>query len=256
MAITQSNPTPRVVGGESSLDRTRGFVTIQTVGAREMAQRLAQVAGAFGERALQEAVKAASRPIAQEYRNRVKRPLVSNSAGGTGNLSKSVRTKTKSYQNGSVAVAVTGPQSTGNRGADGTAGSGNHSWLVEFGSGPRRPGTQGRRTYINTHQKMNRKFTRSGTMNDAEFEARRGQGYYFLMGSINERTRQAKAGKGYSHDFVPDDKGGTHPFTIGPGETYGAMPAFHVMEQSINDTYRDVQTGLFIALQRELNKYT
>jgi hypothetical protein len=255
MAITRSNPTPRIVEGESGLDRTKGFVSIQTAGARDLATRLLQVAGAFGDKALQDAVKAASKPIAEEYRQRVKRPLVSASSGGTGNLAKSVRTKTKGYENGSVAVAITGPQSTGNSAADDTTGSGNHSWLVEFGSGARRPGTQNRRTYINTHQLINKRFTRSGTMNDAEFEARRGRGYYFLMGSINERTRQAKAGKGYSHDFMPDGRGGTRPFTIGPGETYGAMPAFHVMEETINATYRDVQTGLFIAIQREINKF-
>jgi hypothetical protein len=256
MAITQSNPVPRLVGGETSLDRTKAFVSIQTSGAREMAQRLVQVAGAYSEKALLDAVKQASRPIAQEYRNRVKRPLVSNSAGGTGNLAKSVDTKTKSYQAGAVAVAITGPKSTGSLGADETKGSGNHSWLVEFGSGPRRPGTQGRRTYINTHKRINKRFVRSVTMNDAEFAARRGQGYYFLMGSINERTRQGAAGKGYSHDFMPDGKGGTHPFTIGPGETYGAMPAFHVMERAIHATYRDVQTGLLLALQREIDKYS
>lgn len=254
MAINRSNPAPRDIGGETALERTKGFVSIKTEGARDLARQLLAAAGIYGPKALRDAVKSASRPIAMEYKARVRRPLAAGSSGATGNLAKSVRTDTKSYDNDNVAVAITGPASTGNRGADDETGSGNHSWLVEFGSGPRRPGTQGRRTYINTHQKINRRFTSSGTMNDEEFR-RRGRGYYFLMGSINERTRQAGAGKGYSHDFVPDGKGGTRPFVLQAGETYGAMPAYHVMENTIKDVHRDVQTGLFVALQAQLNKF-
>ena len=47
MAIGQGKGAPRLVGGETSVNRTNAFVNIQTAGARELAQELAKVAGAL-----------------------------------------------------------------------------------------------------------------------------------------------------------------------------------------------------------------
>lgn len=248
-------PEPRDIGGESALERTRGFVSIQTAGARELAKQLEEVAGSVALPGLLKKVTfQASKPIRDDYKALVSKPFAANSAGGTGNLAKSVTTISKDYQDGRVGVSITGPKSTGSRGADERDGSGNHAWLVEFGTGRRRPGTQGRRTYVNVHQAINGKMKRTGVMNDEEF-ARQGRGYYFLMGSINEPTRQAGRGKGYSHDFAMDDERGQHPITLRPGETIDPMPAYSPMQDTISANYRDVQTALFAAIQAQINRY-
>lgn len=256
MAINQGFGAPLRDGfGETSLDKTRGFVSIQTGGARELAKELERVAGALAlPGLLKKATYDASKALREEYKRYVSKPFAAGSAGGTGNLAKSVKTLSKDYEGGSVGVSITGPKSTGNRGASERDGSGNHAWLVEFGTPRRRPGTQGRRTYVNVHQSINRKMTRVATLNDEEF-ARKGRGYYFLMGSINEPTRQAKRGKGYSHDFAADANGETHPITLEPGETIAGMPAYHPMERTIRENNRDVQTALFVAIQAQINRY-
>lgn len=256
MAIERGLGAPRVVGGESSIQKTRGFVTIQTAGARELAQELARVAGVFELPGLLKKITyQASRPIREDYKALVSRPFAPGSTGATGNLAKSVKTESKDYEGGRVGVSITGPKSTGNKGADERDGSGNHAWLVEFGTGRRRPGTQGRRTYINVHQAINGKMKRTGTLNDEEF-ARKGRGYYFLMGSLREPTRQAGMGKGYSHDFGYDDERGMHPITLQPGESIDPMPAYHPMEDTITANHREVQDILFAAIQVQLNRYS
>ncbi len=255
MAINQGQGAPRIVGGETSVNRTNAFVNIQTAGARELALELERVAGAMAlPGLLKKATAQASKPIFDDYKALVSKPFAAGSGGATGNLAKSVKTKSVEYQAGKVGVSITGPQSTGNRGADERDGSGNHAWLVEFGTERRRPGTQDRRTYVNVHQAINGKMKRTGTMNDEEF-ARKGRGYYFLMGSVNEPTRQGGSGKGYSHDFASINGRKQHPITLQPGETIDPMPAYSPMQDTITANYRDVQTALFAALQAQINRY-
>lgn len=247
--ITSSNPTPRYVGGESSLERTKGFVTIQTAGVREMARELERIAGAAAPRLLVNAVVKASKPIADRY------AAAARQMQATGNLADSVTTEKRIYTR--AAVAVTGPRQTGPVGSTDSAVSGNHAWLVEFGSGRRKPGTQGRRTYINVHTMINRRMRLHSSSNDAQF-ARMSRGYYFLMGSIDEPTRQGKGRSGYSRDFMlgKDGKSGEqHPITLHPGETIAPMPAHHLMEKTIQSTSGSVQALLFAEINAHLNKY-
>ena len=245
--LNQSNPTPRDFGGQTGKSLAGGFVTIKTAGARELAERLQKMAdaldatGARGQQLLANAVKKASEPIKKSYRSKV--------GNVTGNLARSTKTLIRKYDG--AVVAVTGPEQTGPVGATADKPSGNHAWLVEFGSGPRRPGTQGRRTYLNVHQSINGKMTRHSSANDQQF-ASMSRGYYFLMGSINEPTRQARMGSGYPHDFGFSD-GKMHPITLHPGETYGAMPASHAMERSINESAGEVQGLLITTISQAIN---
>jgi len=255
MAINPSNPTPRDVGFGTAKSQTSGFIRIQTSGSRELAKELVRVAGVLAAPGLlRKCVKQASVPIKNTYKNLAESAFEPGSAGGTGNLAKSTITQDKEYEGGQVAVAVTGPRQTGPVGSEEGQESGNHAWLVEFGSGRRKPGTQNRRRYVNVHQLINGKMRRTSTMNDEEF-ARKSRGYYFLMGSINEPTRQAKRGKGYSHDFAPGQDGDTHPITLGPGESIAPMPAYHPMERTIIATESRVQALLAQFIQAEINKF-
>jgi hypothetical protein len=247
--ITQHSPTPRYVGGESSLERTKGFVTIQTAGVREMAKELERLAGNASPRLLMDAVVKASQPIAIKY------AAAARQMQATGNLADSVTTEKRSYTR--AAVAITGPRQTGPVGSSDSAVSGNHAWLVEFGSGRRKPGTQGRRTYINVHQMINRRMRLHSSSNNDQF-AKMSRGYYFLMGSIDEPTRQGKGRSGYSRDFmlgVDGKSGEQHPITLHPGETIAPMPAYHLMEKTIQSTAGAVQSLLFAEINAHLNKH-
>ena len=256
MAINPSNPNPRDEGGVTSLDRTKGFVSIQTQGVRELARELERVAGTLAAPGLlRKCVRQASKPIREGYKALASKPFAAGSGGATGNLAKSTITKDKEYEGGQIAVAITGPRQTGPVGSQEGVESGNHAWLVEFGSGRRRPGTQNRRTYVNVHQMINGKMRRtSSAMNDEEF-ARRSRGYYFLMGSLNEPTRQSKRGKGYSHDFAGGKDGETHPITLAPGESIDPMPAYAPMERTITSSAAQVQALLAQFIQAEINKF-
>lgn len=167
----------------------------------------------------------AGQPIKKEY----KRLALMHDA--TGNLAKSTTHKTKKYPSGNVAVIV-GPRHTGTQGATDKLASGNHSWLVEFGSnGSRKPSSRAKRkTYISVHKMVNRKMSLHSPFVDSDKFAKMSRGYYFLMSSWKRPTRKARAGKGYTHDFLP----GGGVYTLHPGETYGAMPALHLMEKAIN----------------------
>jgi hypothetical protein len=247
--ITTSNPTPRYVGGESSLEKTKGFVTIQTAGVREMAKELQRIAAQAAPRLLMDAVVKASKPIATAY------SAAARQMQATGNLADSVTTEKRPYSQ--AAVAITGPRQTGPVGSSDSAVSGNHAWLVEFGSGRRKPGTQGRRTYINVHTMINRRMRLHSSSNDAQF-ARMSRGYYFLMGSIDEPTRQGKGRAGYSRDFMLGKNGRSgeqHPITLRPGETIAPMPAYHLMEKTIQKTAEAVQSLLFAEINAHLNKH-
>ena len=188
MAIQIDATMPRDFGGRSARQIVESFVSIQTSGAREVAKELELMA----LRAMKDpgklrakAVKSAAEIIKKAYKSKINNV--------TDNLSKSIDTRIRQYDG--ATVAITGPRVTGPVGADPEMGSGNHAWLVEFGTERRKPGTQGRRTYVNVHQMINGKMNRAGTFNDKQF-ANMGRGYYFLMGSKNERTRQADTGSG------------------------------------------------------------
>lgn len=250
MAVRIDATEPRILdNGLTGRQSLEAFVTVQTAGAREVAKRLEEMAMKAmkdPQRLLEKAASEASKPLRDAYKNAV--------GDVTGNLRKSIQTRRGKKRYPGVGIAVTGPLMTGKGGATEKDGSGNAAWLVEFGSGPRRPATQNRITYMNVHQAINGRFRRLGNsgrpFNNKQFE-RMGKGYYFLMGSSNEPTRQARRGSGYPHDFLPDGKGGTHPYFLEPGETYGAMPAKHSLENSIKQTSPAVLGTLIAAM----NKY-
>jgi len=243
MSITQGYGRPTTFGGQTGKQLAEGFVTVRMDGVREMAERLQTLAARMGEpRALENAVKRASMHIQRSYQSKV--------GNVTGNLARSTRIKTKVYD--AATVAIVGPYQTGTAGSTDTQASGNHAWLKEFGSGPRKPGTKGRRTYINVHQMINGKMRRHSSANNTQF-ANMSRGYYFLMGSLDEPTRLARQGVGYPHDFGYS-RGRQHPITLHPGDTYGAMPASHAMERSIAETKDAVLSTLTIAIQNTLDR--
>jgi hypothetical protein len=227
-----------------SLARVDTFIRVGVTGAQPLIETLENIAGALAAGdALERILRRAARPIVNTYRAAALRH------DATGNLAASTTSKTKTYRPG-VSVAIAGPRHTGSQGATGDQPSGNHSWLVEFGSnGRRRPSSRGtRKTYVNVHQMINRRMTAVARLEDSDDFAKRARGYYFLMSSWKEPTRQARAGKGYTHDFLPN--GGV--FTVHPGEDYGAMPGYHLMENTINARRTEVQgiirNGLITAI--------
>lgn len=241
MALMIDATVPRDFSGQTANEIVKGFISVQTVGAREVAKKLEMMAiraGLDAGKLREKAAKKAAKILEDGYKNKIR--------NATGNLSKSITTRVRQYEG--ATVAVTGPRVTGAVGADPEKGSGNHSWLLEFGTGPRKPGSQSRRAYVNVHQAINGRMKKVGGFNNSQFE-KMGRGYYFLMGSKNEPTRKAKAGSGYPHDFVPDGKGGTRPFFLEAGETYGAMPAQHPMERTITENSSAVLSALIANMQ-------
>jgi hypothetical protein len=208
-----------------------------------LAERLQKLAAEVGEpKALEQAVRKASSHIKRSYQSKV--------GNVTGNLARSTRIETKVYD--AATVAIVGPYQSGTGRSTDKQASGNHAWLKEFGSGPRRPGTKGRRTYVNVHQMINGKMRRHSSANDQQF-ANMSRGYYFLMGSRDEETRQARQGIGYPHDFGYSN-GRQHPITLHPGDTYAPMPASHAMERSIAETKDAVLNTLKAAIQNSLDR--
>jgi hypothetical protein len=244
--ITQGQGSPRDFGGQSGKQLTEGFVTVQTAGAREVAEQLRALANKVGEdadRLLGDACRKAAGVIQSRYKSRV--------GNVTGNLKKSVRIRTKVYPQDGAVIAIVGPLQTGRGASQEGAESGNHAWLVEFGTGRRKPGTNGRRTYLNVHQMINGRMRRAGSFNNDQF-ANMSKGHYYLMGSINEPTRQARMGNGYPHDFGVTN-GKMHPITLHPGETYGAMPPKHAMEQAISESGSEALNVLINGIQSKIN---
>jgi hypothetical protein len=241
--ITQGQGSPRTFGGQTVKSLPEGFVTEKTAGIRELAERLESLAAQMGEpNTLESAVKKAGEHIKQGYKAKIR--------DATGNLSKSVYIKTKTYD--AATIAIVGPRQTGSGSATEEGGSGNAAWLFEFGSGTRKPGTKGRRTYINVHQMINGKMRRHSSANDKQF-ANMSKGYYFLMGSKYEESRQALMGKGYPHDFGQTGNK-MHPITLHPGETYGQMPASHAMEKTISEQQGAVFSTLKAAIQANIDR--
>lgn len=249
MALQTPDTLPRDLGnGKTGRDFASAFARVEVKGVNELAAKLRRLADGMGKDStdyFRRAVREASKPISVGYINKVR--------DVTGNLRKSVATETRFYPPG-VYVAITGPRHSGNRGATPEEGSGNHAWLVEFGTGYRKPGTQNRRAYVNIHQAINGKMKRTQTMNDEQF-ARAGAGYYFLMGSLNEPTRQARRGSGYPHDFAGSGQD-QHPITLRPGETIAPMPAQHPMENTIRESANVVQTLLVNAINKRIASLT
>jgi hypothetical protein len=238
--ITKGFGTARDVGGGTGNQVvSSGAMTVRIVGVREMASKLEQLGARMGEpKALENAVKAAAELIKKGYKSKIKNV--------TGNLSKSVRIETKSYD--SAVVAIVGPWQSGRAASREGQESGNIAWIYEFGTGPRKPGSQSRRTYINVHQSINRRMTRHSSANDEQF-ARMGRGYYFLMGSINVPGRQTGRGS-----FASKAGGGTRPYTLGPNETYPAMPRSDAMQRTVSEQRQAVMSTLTTAIQNTLER--
>lgn len=247
MAITPSSPNPSYFGNSTGSQSASGFVRVTFTGLEKTLAAFDKIADSVDFAEKRKVVEKASQSILFGYREKAR------AIEATGNLAKSTKTIVRRYRKGEVAVAITGPEQTGAQGATNKRASGNHAWLVEFGSKPRRPGTQNRRTYINIHQRINGKMSRHSSTNDADFE-NRSRGYYFLMGSINEPTRQARMGRGYTHDFMrrPGEK--MRPMTLHPGETYGGMPGLHIMERTIGQAASQVRSTLESQLNQLINR--
>lgn len=232
----------------SNLSSAEAFIRVSLTGVGPMLDILDLLIGSFGKKGvLEKALHEAAIPIRDEYKTRVLKH------DATGNLAKSTTIKTKTYPSG-IAVAIAGPRHTGSVGATGSKASGNHSWLLEFGSdGRRRPSTRNKKTYVNVHKMVNRKMTVHARLEDSEKFAKRSRGYYFLMSSWFEPTRQPRRGKGYTHDFLPDLGKGPRVFTLHPGETYGAMPGYHLMENTIKSQRSKVQGILRSGIVEAIN---
>lgn len=247
MALSQGIGEARDIGGGTALERANQFVRISTAGVRDLVKRLEELANkATTPAILRKAVRTASKPLFDDYKNRAQ------SREATGNLAASVTRKYVDYPDG--VVCIVGPRQTGPVGSTDTARSGNHAFLVEFGTSARKPGTQGRRIYINVHQRINGKMSRSGSFNNDQFE-QMGRGYYFLMGSKYEPSRQGGGKAGYSKDFMlgKDGRSGEqHPITLHPGETIAAMPKLELMQKAIAATDRQVFAILKKTLEAEI----
>ena len=249
MAIEIDATQPRIVGdGVTGREAIQGFINIRTAGAREVAKRLELIAARAGADAgglRKKAVRAAARPLAAAYKNKV--------ANITGNLQNSLRVQTKSY--GDVVIAVVGPShrvSSDEWDVNDKRGAGNHAWLIEFGTGRRKPGSQNRRTYLKVHEAINGRFSRmsrlSATFNNEQFE-RMGRGYYFLMGSKNVPER--RTGKG---SFVQTGSGETRPFFLAAGETYKGIEPQRPMQRAISETSGVVLSTLISSMQKYIDE--
>lgn len=247
--IEQGIGAPRVFeDGQTAVQRLGQFVNIRTAGVRDLVLRLQELGDvAVRQKVLKKCLSEAAVPIENSYRDKAR------AREATGNLADAVTNKFVGYDEG--AVVVVGPRQTGPVGSRPGRESGNHAFLVEFGTGSRAPGTQGRRTYINVHQRINRRMRRSGSFDNDRF-ASMSRGYYFLMGSINEPSRQGQGKAGYSRDFAgPGPRGDQrkqHPITLRPGETIEPMPALGLMEKTINENAARSFSILKSALEREI----
>ena len=253
--ITQGRGFPNEFGGSTANEIATGFIRVRTSGQQELAEALLRAAkaldpsGEAGRKALMRAVGHGLAAIGEQYKKNIGPDV-------TGNLRKSVKNKYVFYDD--AVVGVVGPRSTGTGSASEKDGSGNAAWLIEFGTPRRKPGSQNRRAYVNVHRMINGKMKRHTTaMNDDQFQ-RQSRGYYFLMGSINEPTRQAKFGSGYPHDFVTDPKGrgGIRPMTLGPNETYGGVKAKRPMERAIRSEGGNARAALLASLNKQIKQFT
>lgn len=251
-SIGVHDATARDIDGSTGLQQVNQFVTIKTAGLRDMVKKLERLSNACTSESV---MKAAARKGARIVGLRYKRKASAHIA--TGNLVASFDEQERVYRNTDRSVAVVrvvGPRQTGATASKEGAESGNHAWLLEFGSQPRRPGTEGRRTYVNIHQRINGRMRLhpGKSMNDEQFQ-NAGRGYYFLMGSLRERGPGTK----YSRDFAgPGPRGDgrpQHPITLKPGETIAPMPAYHLMENTIQETGMDAFNAMRAHLVNAIN---
>lgn len=245
MAIVQGIGSPRILeSGETGLQRVSGFVNVRTAGARELVKNLLALSSqARSQQILRKVCRAAALPIMKTY------AAEASKHEATGNLARSVTRVYREYESGGAMIV--GPRQTGRGASRVSAESGNHAWLVEFGSGARKPGTKGRRTYVNVHQFINKRMHRHSSMNDEQF-AKAKSGYYFLMGSMDERA--GAGGKpGYSRDFS-DSYGSRrqHPITLKPGDTIKPMKALGLMQKTIDSQAAGVLAILQASLAKEI----
>lgn len=245
MAVPIPGTIPRVLdSGRTGAQTAAGFTRIRLTGQRELVQALLRAAtrtGVDAQKPLNEACLKAIKPVMDFYRNSID--------DVTGNLRRSVGArKIKNQRVAGVGVAVGGPRHVkgGKEWDVEKKGAGNHAWLVEFGTGRRRPSTQGRRTYLNVHQKVNGRFTPlksnkyAGRFDNEDFE-KMGDNRYFIMGSKNTPGRQH--GSGYPHDFI---------MAIKPGQTYGEMTAQNLMSQAIRRAGPQALNTLLAALRTQI----
>lgn len=230
--------------GDSSLSASEvagAFLRINTSGIEAAVERLLEIAGVFGEAQMKAAVREALKPIQKAYKANLP-------ADVTGNLRKSVGTKVKTYNSG-VTFGIVGPRhyASGSEWDVEERGAGNHAWLVEFGTKARRPGTQNRRTYVNVHRMINGKMKRHATGQTDEQFAKASRGYYFIMSSYNEPTRQKRKGSGYPYDFL---------MTRHPGQTYKKMPDARPMTRAIQAESGNARRALEQAIRRKITEFT
>lgn len=226
-------------GSGSSRSLAESFVRIVMSGSGELDRKIRELSDAASTSELRNSLRSGMNVIKKAYKSNLPIDV-------TGNLRKSVSTKTKAYSSGVVA-GIVGPTHVvaGKEWDVETKGAGNHAWLVEFGTKRRRPGTKNRRTYINIHRSINGKMTRHRGSNDTDF-LNASRGYYFIMSSFDEKTRKARQGSGYPHDYIQ---------TLHPGETYAGVTPSNSMQKAIQSSSGNARAALEAAVERRLKKY-
>lgn len=161
-------------------------------------------------------------PVTRDYKG------IAAANADTGNLARAVSKKYIDYSD-QVHVMVGGPKYT-KPGSDNPR-SANHAWLVEYGTrGPRKPGVSKKNTSpaLVVRDAVNRKTL----MNADDFQAAERGSATFVMG--NKRR-----------DFGP--------VRLGPGDTYGAMPAGRWMADAIQANDAQVKRLLALGIQRMIS---
>jgi hypothetical protein len=257
MNIPMPAPTPRVTSsGLTGRQTAEMFVGVRVSGLRELTDKLREFTSILQSDSVLNKATTKGAEILRDYYK-----FLAELHMATGNLAASTKIKKKKYQN-DIFIAVVGPEQTGSRGNDEDMRSGNHAWMVEYGTGPRRPGTQNRRAYVSVHKMVNRRMTaRAPNKWDDESFAKAGAGYYFLMGSLYKRASQPAGRPGYSRDFadkrVKDQRGGEgqHPITLKPGDTLAAMPALGLMTSTIERNRGKVDAAVQSVLRAAIARF-
>jgi len=245
MAIVTPSTTQRIVrGGQTGSQIAGGFLSFSVDGLEDLVANLLRAAVTVGDDAnkpLNAACREALKPVMKTYAESINEV--------TGNLKRAVTVRNfKKKTLPGVGGAIGGPRHVkeGSKWDVEKRGAGNHAWLHEFGTGPRRPGTQGRRTLVNVHQRINGRFRRVGDGNqwlrNDEFD-RLGRGNFFIMSSYEKRKNFR--GRGYPGEFL---------MALESGDTYGAMPAAGKMEAAIRSSGSAVMSTLMQALADQVDK--
>jgi hypothetical protein len=209
-------------GASSSGMKSTAFASIDWGSALEdLAKRMAKLYARMEPPELRPVMMNAVKSIADDYRTIAQR----NAA--TGNLAKSVQRKFIAYDY--AASVIAGPKHTGSGSADEETGSGNHAWLIEFGTKERRPGGGNKKPALYVHKEVNGRMKGYGAMASEDFEEASSE-YAFVMGTKNR----------------PFINPGKHwgPYAVRPNQTYGAMPRLGWMQDTIMANRADVQRSL------------